>query len=311
MGDAEKAGRAFQTAWNLDLDNPIKAYYVLLHRSATNLDRARQTLTAAYRRSLQTARKDAPFLTLDALGDTLATTSAKASVGKGAPIVGDATLAEGFGLLAAAKYSEAVEALRRSSASSVSADSPSAHFARARSYETENRIAEARREYEASVTGTLAGRSVLYVGMGRLAQVEGDFPGAIELLVRAVRLNPNDPVVHRELASAFAADDRIDDAFAELVAALLIDSGDESTMAAVGRLFLDSGRYADAVTALTRTLRLAPDRFETHYALGAAMNHLGKTVEAAREFELFERARLQMVEKRRRDIDGVVPGGPR
>jgi Flp pilus assembly protein TadD len=118
-----------------------------------------------------------------------------------------------------------------------------------------------------------------------------------------VRLTPNDPIVHRELASAFAADDRIDDAFAELVAALLIDPGDPFTTAALGQLLLDSGRYADAVSALTRTLQLAPDRFEAHYALGAAMTHLGKTSEAAREFELFERARQQMVDKRRSDLD--------
>ena len=115
----------------------------------------------------------------------------------------------------------------------------------------------------------------------------------------------------RELASAFTVADRIDDAFAELVAALLIDPADALTMAAVGQLFLDSGRYADAVTALTRTLQLAPDRFEAHYALGAAMTHLGRSAEAARQFELFERARLQMVEKRRRDIDDVAPGGLR
>jgi hypothetical protein len=33
--------------------------------------------------------------------------------------------------------------------------------------------------------------------------------------------------------------------------------------------------------ALTRTVQLAPDRFETHYALGAAMTHLGRTSDAA------------------------------
>src|SRR5262249_6325949 len=132
---------------------------------------------------------------------------------------------------------------------------------------------------------------------------------AIDLIARAARLNPNDPLVHRELASALAADARIDDAFAELVAALLIDPGDPLTMGAIGQLFLDNGRSADAVTALTRTLQLAPERFETHYALGAALTQLGRTSEAAREFELFERARAQMVQKRRSDLDD--PGGRR
>ncbi|HEY7190754.1 MAG TPA: tetratricopeptide repeat protein [Vicinamibacterales bacterium] len=291
-GDVESAKRAFNTAWSLDPENPIKAYYVVFHRSGTDLGHARQVLAAAYQRGLKGGQKGAPFLTLDVLGNTLRM-----------PVVGDATLGRGFALLAEGRYSEAVEALRRSSASSPSNDSALAHFTRARSYEAENRIAEARREYEAAMTGTLAGRSVLYVGMGRLAQVEGDYDNAIDLLMRAVRLSPNDPIMHRELASAFAAADRIDDAFAELVAALLIDPGDALTTAALGQLFVDSGRYADAVSALTRTLQLAPDRFEAHYALGSAMTHLGRTSDAAREFELFERARQQMVDKRRSDLD--------
>lgn len=311
-GDADNAGRAFHTAWSLDQQNPIKAYYVVLYQRATDLARARQVLITAYERGLKGGSMGTPFLTLDVLGDTLSPTSAKASVGKasvGGPVVADATLAEGFALLAAAKYDEAIEALRRSPAPSSTDDSPIGHFTRARSYEVENRTTDARKEYHAALSGTLSGRSLLYVGMGRLAQVDGDDADAIDLLVRAVRLTPNDPLVHRELASALAAADRIDDALAELVAALLIDPGDVSTMAAIGQLFLDHGRYADAVTALTRTLQLAPDRFETHYALGAALTHLGRTSEAAREFESFERARLQMVEKRRSDLDD--PGGPR
>jgi tetratricopeptide (TPR) repeat protein len=302
-GDVDKAARAFQTAWTLDPQNPIKAHYVLLHRAGADRDRARQALTDAYQRSMQGGKKGAPFVTLDVLGDTLGRT----------PIVGDATLGNAFGLLAAEKYGEAVEALRRSNGLSQAASgvSPLEHFTRARSYETENRIAEARREYEAVVPGTLAGRALLYLGMSRLAQVDGDNDAAIDLLMHAVRISPNDPLVHRELASALAADGRIDDAFAELVAALLIDPGDAITMAGIGQLFLDSGRYADAITALTRTLQLAPDRFETHYALGAAMTHLGRTSDAAREFELFERARAQMVDKRRTDIDADRGNGAR
>jgi tetratricopeptide (TPR) repeat protein len=296
-GDQDNAAPAFHTAWSLDPQNPIKAYYVLHHRAGTDLDRARRALTAAYERSLQGGLKASAFVTLDIVGDTWSRT----------PIVGDAVLAPGFELLAAGRFSEAVAAFRQSNAS-ASGDSPVAHFTRARSDETENRIAEARHEYDAALRGTLVGRHLLYLGMGRLAQVEGDYAAAIDLLVRAVRLNPNDPLVHRELASAFAADARFDDAFTELVASLLIDPADASTMAAIGQLFLDSGRDADAIAALTRTLQLAPDRFETHYALGAAMTHAGKTADAAREFDLFERARLQMVEKRRKDIDS---GGPR
>jgi protein O-GlcNAc transferase len=306
-GQSDAAAAAFRQALSLDRDNPIKAYYVVRHGDGADRDRARQVLNAAYRRSLTgtPARKSAPFLTLDALTDTWSR----------APIVGDAATAEPFALLAAGNYSEAVAALRRglsasaAGASSSTGDSPLVRFTRARAYEAESRIAEARREYEAAVDGALAGRSLFYVGIGRLAQVEGDLAGAVDAFTRAVRLDPNNPLLHRELASALAAADRVDDAFAELAAALQIDPSDASVFAAIGQLFLDSGRYADAVAPLTRTLELAPDRFETHYALATALTHLGKTSDAARERERFERARQQMVEKRRRDIDTIPPGG--
>jgi protein O-GlcNAc transferase len=307
-GQQDAAVAAFRKALSLDGQNPVKAYYVLRHGDGSDRDRARAALTAAYRRSLAgtPARRSTPFLTLGAMSDTWSR----------APIVGDSITAEGFALLAAGSYSEAIAALRRAvsragtkSPLSSTDDSPLVRFTRARGYEVESRIPEARREYEAVVAGALTGRSLFHVGIGRLAQVEGDLAGAIDAFTRAVRLDPNNPLLHRELASALAADDRVDDAFAELAAALLIDPSDASVLAALGQLFLDSGRYADAVAPLTRTLELAPGRFETHYALATALTHLGKASDAARELERFERARQQMVERRRRDIDAIAPGG--
>ncbi len=323
-GQSDDAARAVQAAWSLDRQNPVKAYYVLLFSAATDRQRARAALTAAYERSLTgvPAGRGAPFLMLDAIGDTRIGETRTGESERGetlpsAPIVADAATASAFALLAAGKYSEAVAALRLTQTDAerrperASAESPLAHFMRARGDEAAGRIPEARRGYEAAVAGTLAGRGLLHVGIGRLAQVEGDVAGAIAAFGRAVRLNPNDAVAHRELGGAFAADDRTDDAFAELVAALLIDPADVSVLAAIGQLFLDSGRHADAVAPLRRTLQLAPGRFETHYALATALTHLGRTADAARELERFERGRQQMVEQRRRELDADVPGGGR
>ncbi len=308
-GRSDDAARAFQRAWSLDPANPVKAHYVLRFAAGTDRQRARQVLTAAYERSLTgvPGPKSAPFLLLDAIVDTLSR----------APVVGDATTADAFALLAAGKYGDAVAALQgirsgvdgRPDRSPRNTESPLAHFVRARNDEVAGRIPEARRGYEAAVAGTLAGRGGLYIGIGRLAQVEGDFAGAIEAFGRAVRLDPNNPAAHRELGGALAADNRIDGAVAELAAALVIDPADVAVLAAIGQLFLDSGRYADAVAPLTRTLQLAPGRFEAHYALATALTHVGRTSDAAHELERFERARQQMIEKRRRDLDADRPGG--
>ena len=42
------------------------------------------------------------------------------------------------------------------------------------------------------------------IGVARLAQIEGDPAGAIEALTQALRFSPNDPNIHKELASVYA-----------------------------------------------------------------------------------------------------------
>src|SRR4029077_12462011 len=116
---------------------------------------------------------------------------------------------------------------------------------------------------------------------------------------KAARLDPNNPGIRRELAGAYAAHGRADDAFGELLAALLIDSRDGQAHAGIGQLYLDAGRDAEAVTAFNRALELLPDRYETRYGLATAYTRLGRTAEAAREFEVFERVRRRKLDARR------------
>jgi tetratricopeptide (TPR) repeat protein len=211
-------------------------------------------------------------------------------------------------MLDAGKYRDAVAALKRRGRArrEETGDSPLTHFARAQRDEAENRVADARREYHATLAGTLLGRSVLYVGIARLAQVEGDLPGAIDAFAQAVRLQPNDPTIHKELASAYAAESRTDDAFSELMAALLINGRDAQAHAAIGQLYLDAGRDAEAVAAFGRALEVMPDRYEIRYALATAHTRLGNTAEAARQLEIFDRFRREALEQRRRVIASEV-----
>jgi tetratricopeptide (TPR) repeat protein len=185
-------------------------------------------------------------------------------------------------------------------------DSPLVRFALGRGHEVASRIPEARRAYMAALPGTLAGRAVLYVGIGRLAQVDGDAAAALAAFQSAVRVNPNEAYTRKEVAGVLAAGDRIDDAFAELVAALLIDPGDAHAHAAIGQIFLDAGRESEAIAPLKRALELSPERFETHYALATALTRLGRTTEAERELAAFERARREMQDRRRRQIASDV-----
>jgi tetratricopeptide (TPR) repeat protein len=300
-GKGADAGRAFRTAWLRDAANPVKAYLAVGPGSgldAAERGRARQVLRDAFERTLATDKlpPGSPFLVLDPVPDTLSRT----------PIVADAGMARAFARLAEGKFDDAVAAF--SGPDSITAplegDSPLAHFERGRAGEIDGRQADARRAYTAALAGTLTGRHVLYVGIGRLAQVDGELDAAIEGFGHAVRLNPNDPLIHRELAGAYAAAGRIDDAFAELVAALLIDPRDVEAIAAVGQLFLDSDRADDAVAALRKAVGMKPNGLKTRYAFAVALSRAGQTEEAARQFAEFERMSRQALEDRRREVAG-------
>ena len=298
-GRLDEAGQAFRAAWSLDARNPVKAYYAARRGAApaAERERARALLADAYRDLTFDADRTAttPFLMLSAIPDNLSR----------APVVADNATARSFALLREEKYGEAVAALGRAEDRShaKAEDSPLAHFTRGQRDEAENRVPEARREYQAAVAGALAGRSVLFVAIARLSQVEGDAAGAIDAFAQAARLNPNDPNIHRELAAAYATEGRADDAFCELMAALLIDPRDAQTHGLIGQLYLDTGRTAEAVAAFRRALELMPSAFEVRYALATALSRAGDTAEAARQFEAYERQRRAALEQRRRDLN--------
>jgi len=175
-----------------------------------------------------------------------------------------------------------------------------------RIYDRLNRVADARREYEAVLPVALAGRGQLYSAIGRLARVQSDFAGALDAFTRRVQISPNDPAAHKDLARLLLDHDRSEEARAEYAAALAIDPRDAETHAVIGQIHLDAGRPAEAIPALRRALDLMPEQNETRYALAIALKQAGHAEEAARELQLFERASRISVEDRRRTIAADV-----
>jgi tetratricopeptide (TPR) repeat protein len=181
-------------------------------------------------------------------------------------------------------------------------DASLAHWSLGLLYERLNRHADARREIEYATAGAVVGRADLYAAIGRLAGSATDVPAAIDAFMRAVDANPNDPAAHKYLAGALLQQDRVNDAFIEFVATLLIDPLDGDAHAGIGRIHLDAGRYADAVAALSRAVGVTPDHAEARYALATALTRLGKTQEAAREFDRVEEAQRRAFAERRRTM---------
>ena len=294
LGRPADAAQSFQDAWTLDAGNAAKAYYVA---SRPAIDQAARTKARAFLMNylvrLKADTTSNPFVVIDTIPDSFGRT----------PIVGDEVTAEPFALLADGKYKEAVASLARAGrAAPAKRDSPRLHLARGQAAESLNHVPDARREYQMALGGALAGRSIILVAIGRLAQVDGDLAGAIDALTRAARLNPNDALVRHELSAALAADGRIDDAFVELAAAVIINPRDAQAYAAIGQLHLEAGRNAEAAAAFTHALELAPDRYELRYSLATAYERTGDRTNAAKELEIYDRARRAALEERRRVI---------
>jgi Flp pilus assembly protein TadD len=250
-----------------------------------------------------------------------------------------AAYADGFGRIVRGDYSEAIRSLRRAAAATTTADErtrlvtagllvqegrledaervlrtivetwPESAVARwwlGRIYDTLNRVADARREYEAIVPVALAGRGQIYAAIGRLARMQSDFAAALDAFTRRVQLSPTDPAAHKDLARILMDHDRSEEALTEYTAALAIDPRDAETLATIGQIHLDAGRPAAAIPALRRALDLMPERHETRYALALALKQAGHAEDAARELQLFERASKIAVDDRRRSIAADV-----
>ena len=316
------------------LPGPAAAQRAVFVEGLTDLTRAMMTLSE--NRAQVNAAIDKMSAGLDGFGTQAAPVPDASLLGDEAaaiPVLPLAAYAEGFARLRRGEYRDAVASLRRAAAAATDErtelaaaarlaqdgrhleaeralrsivamwpESGVAHWWLGRVYENINRIADARQEYEMVVSVALTGRASIYASIGRLSHAEGDFAHATEAFERRLRLTPNDPLAHKHLAWVYLEQDRTEAALVELDAAVALDFRDAEAHAAIGRLRLEAGLYAEAIAALRHALELSPTLHEARYALSLALKRSGREDEAAREMELFERARRESTEERRRTM---------
>jgi tetratricopeptide (TPR) repeat protein len=155
---------------------------------------------------------------------------------------------------------------------------------------------------EVAMRHPLAGEARLWATIGTLRQNAGDVDAAADAFERSIALNPNVTETHVRAARVLLDQDKRDRAFAEYVAALLVDPAEPNALMGIGRLRVDAGRYADALPVLQRLVALQPAFNEAHYALGTALTRVGRTDEGTRELAEFTRAQAQATERRRRTL---------
>jgi tetratricopeptide (TPR) repeat protein len=167
-------------------------------------------------------------------------------------------------------------------------------------YVSLNRNPDAARALETAVRSEITGQSSLYATIGELHSSALDFEGTLRASQHGVRINPNDAGAHVRLAHGYLDQDLADEAYAEYVAALLIDPENPDAYMGIGQLHLNAGRYDDAAIALRRLVVLQPAFAEARYALANALMRAGRTDEGAKELAEFQRVQIQLADRKRR-----------
>ena len=92
----------------------------------------------------------------------------------------------------------------------------------------------------------------------------------------------------------------------------LLGGSDADSLAAIGQLHLEAGRFADAESTTRRAIALQGDRYEARYVLGRALLRQGRTAEAREQLEVFQRLRDRAMEVQRRSFEASAqrPAAP-
>ncbi|MPY86927.1 MAG: tetratricopeptide repeat protein [Luteitalea sp.] len=107
----------------------------------------------------------------------------------------------------------------------------------------------------------------------------------VPVLERLVELEPKDVQVQADLAAAYAATGRMQEAEHTFRGVLKVDPNHASALVGLGNVYLHTSREHDAIPFLKRAAALARSAYEPYYLLGVAHNRLGEYGEAATALE--------------------------
>lgn len=205
-------------------------------------------------------------------------------------------------LLTRERWEEAEQALHETIAALPA--SGEARWALARLYIQSDRSLEAIAELEAlSTFPMLAGRGQLDWLRAGLYRRHQDLEAMTRALSERARLDLNNPVVHKDLGLAHLLRGSRRQALAELLMTARFSPDDLETLARIGQIHLDDGRYADAEAVLRRVVARAPDMARARFALGTTLLRLGRAEEGQAELAAFRRLSASMLEAERRKIE--------
>ncbi len=164
------------------------------------------------------------------------------------------------------------------------------HYQRAQVYERQSLLPQAASGYrDSEAFGPFVGRDEFYRALGSLLVNQADFDGAVAAYMRRIDANPNSGEAHRQLGEIYFLQGRDEEALTEFLVATWLDPRDAKAYAAAGQVQVRMLKYADARILLERALTLDSNLREARYALGTSLMRLGRTEDAKRELEMFQR----------------------
>jgi tetratricopeptide (TPR) repeat protein len=230
--------------WPDTPEDPVAAYFA--HAAGTGGARALDTMSAACvdlfgRRGGPSDRRPFPRTgLLDGDG--------------AAPVLPLAAYAEGYALIAAGVYAEAVPVLRRAADADV------------------------------IVTDSAVRRPAFVMGVAALR--EGRLPAARTHLLAALDEAPGSSEVHRALGLVYWAAQQYDSALLHLDRAIETSPRNERASVTRARLLLDAGRVEEARQTLQSTVDAFPGSALAHWWLGWVLENLHDVPGARRQLEL-------------------------
>jgi tetratricopeptide (TPR) repeat protein len=113
----------------------------------------------------------------------------------------------------------------------------------------------------------------------------GDLHAALELLQRAVRLDPQSEFALYNLALAYSKAGRYPEAESAYRRHLALAAGSAEGYNGLSYVLTKLQRYEEADVMAQAALRLKPEFAEAHYNRGRALEGLGRPAEAAAEYK--------------------------
>jgi Flp pilus assembly protein TadD len=108
---------------------------------------------------------------------------------------------------------------------------------------------------------------------------------AVPVLERLVQLEPSATQARTDLAAAYAATGRLEEAEEVFNDELRLNPNSPSAFLGLGNLYLRTMRVPEALALLSKAAELTPNSYEPRFLLGSAYNHLERFEEAVGELE--------------------------